>query len=58
MKTITMNASPINLFVECSTVHAAKFKLLLTLEIEQTNLRVISPKKCNFDHSRLYTNFY
>ena len=34
MKTITMNASAINLFVECSRAQNVKFKLLLTLETE------------------------
>ena len=53
-----MNASAINLFVECSTEHTVKFKLLLTLETGQTNFRVISRKKRNLDHSRLQTNFY
>ena len=49
-KTVTMNASAINLFVEYSSVHTVKFKLLLTLETEGTNLRVSSQKR-NLDHN-------
>ena len=48
----------INLIVECSTVQKVNFQLLLTLETEQTNLRVISLQKCNLDQSKLQTNFY
>ena len=34
MKTITMNASAINLSAECNTMQTVKFILLLTLETE------------------------
>ena len=53
MKTTTMNASAINLFVECRSVQTVKFKLLLALQTEYTNLRVISRKKRNLNYSRM-----